>query len=376
MITAEAKGRMVNWHYDVGALVEAGALLAEIDADGELIPVCAPADGRLTEMMALPGDNVEAGGVIGWLDAVAGFEKPQPLSELLDQPVERKLKPRRKSHPLPRPTTRFWVLLGLVVALGIGALLGAFLIVPVNRSSFSAVTVQPVAPRSERPMPLPMPTPKYRLMERVILREPVGEIQWGAQGVIQDTGYEPESGTWYEVKFGEEIIRVPETRLDSVGVLAPTPTMRFDFRGWDWSYTLMLREPVADFPVGTRVTIGSATFNGVEWELYVTTLSGTPLTVRESQLEIPPDAMLHPPMTATPAPPWQPAASPTAGLMHYMGSDGYPLLTTAQIGNVPANTRVRIINMRLEADGWLYTVVAEGRNAGFEAHESQLVPAP
>jgi len=225
-------------------------------------------------------------------------------------------------------------------------------------------------------MSFPMPTPKYRLRERVVLREPIGEIQWGVQGVIQNTGYEPGSGTWYEVKFGEQIIRVREIQLDSVSVLAPTPTMRFDFRGRDGSYTLMLREPVADFPAGTRVTIGSAMFNGVEWELHVTTLSGTPLRVRESQLEIPPDELLHPPMTATPAPPWQPAASPTAGLMHYMGSDGYPLLTTAPIGSVPANTRVRIINMRLEADGWLYTVVAEGRNASFEAHESQLTPAP
>jgi|SRR5690606_32648068 len=140
MITAETKGRVVNWRYDVGALVKAGALLAEIDADGALIPVYAPADGRLTEMMALSGDSVEAGSVIGWLDAVEGLEEPQPLSELLDQPVERKPKPRRKSRPLPRPAMRFWVLLGLVVALGTGALLGAFLIVPVNRSSFSVVT--------------------------------------------------------------------------------------------------------------------------------------------------------------------------------------------------------------------------------------------
>ncbi len=296
MIRAEVSGRLARWCYDVGALVEQDEMIAEIETGAGLRPVYAPASGRLTEMLALPGDSIEADKVIGWIDALTDEEAPQSISALLDQPVERKLKPKLKpkARPLAIRSSRFWLAAGLLLAVGVSALVTLFFVMPVDRvQPVQLPVVQTVIVTSIAPMP----TPRYRLQERVILRESIGELQWGTQGNIQSSEYSPGSGTFYVVKFGDDLIRVPENNLDSVSVLAPTPTLRFDYRTWNWSDTLMLKEPVADFPAGTRVTIGSAMFNGVEWEIQVTTENGVSLIVRESQLEVPPDAPPNPAVT-------------------------------------------------------------------------------
>ncbi|MBZ0304288.1 MAG: hypothetical protein K8J31_31420 [Anaerolineae bacterium] len=298
MITAEVSGKLLCWWQDVGALVERGAVLADIETDAGRIPICAPADGRLTEIMLLPGDAVEVGTVIGWIDALTDMEAPQPLSALIDPPAapERKLKPRRKkARPVVRLASRWWMIFGLLLAMAAGAAL-AF-IVPVRSEIMPIVATVPVIVTPTLP-PL-VPTPRYRLQERVVLREPLGELQWGTQGIIQTSGYSLEDGTWYEVKFGEEVARLPETRLDPISILAPTPTMRYELQDGNWAYPLMLREPVADFPAGTRVLIGSGYFDGVEWQLQVTTENGVSLNVRDSQLIVPPDAPEDPAVTPT-----------------------------------------------------------------------------
>lgn len=293
MIRAEVNGRLARWQYDVGALVQENEMIGEIETDDGLIRLYAPASGRLTEMLALPGDSIEAGQVIGWIDAITDEETPQSISALLDQPVERKPKPKRKprTRSIVMQSPWFWMLAGLLLAVGVSGL-----VTPTDRvQRVQLPVVQTVIVTSLAPMP----TPRYRQQERVILREPVEELQWGTQGNIQYAEYSPGSGTWYMVKFGDKVIRVPESNLDSVSVLAPTPTLRFDYHVWNWSYPLVLKEPVADFPAGTKVHIGAAMFNGVEWEIQVTTENGVSLNVRESQLEVSADAPDNPAVTPT-----------------------------------------------------------------------------
>jgi pyruvate/2-oxoglutarate dehydrogenase complex dihydrolipoamide acyltransferase (E2) component len=354
MITASAEGKLLRWYDDVGAMVEQGDVIAEIQTEVGSVPVLAPQAGRLTEMMALAEDGVQAGQAIGRIDVV---EVAQPLGALIDPPTERKLKPKetmRKPRPVLLSSTARWAVFGVAALVGVSALMVLF-VVPVR------VVEVPVAVTAP-PLP-PMPTPRFRIRERVLLQGQVGVHTWGEQGVVQNMGYEPGSGTWYDVQFGKETLRLGESQLEDLGSLAPTPTMQLDARHWDWSYPLMLKEPVADFPAGTRVTIGSAMFNGVEYELQVVTENGVGLTVREAQLEAPPDAPANP--ATTPIPMWS----------NYVGQEVYAMMTNQYIGNIPPSTRVRLTNLWFANGEWVYTIVTEGSLEEYEARESQLSPA-
>lgn len=282
MIKVNAEGKLLRWYDDVGAMVEQGDVIAEIQtADGNM-PVLAPQTGRLTEMMALAGDSVQAGQTIGWIDAV---DAPRALGALIDPPAERKLKPKeqkRKPRPALPASTMRWALFGLMALFGVSGLM-VLMFGPVSMVDTRIVTSVPDTSL------VPMPTPRFRMRERVLLNAQVGDHFWGEQGVVQATGFEMGSGTWYDVQFGDEILRLEESQLEDLGSLAPTPTMQFNALIGNTEYQLVLKEPVADFPAGTRVTIGSAMFNGIEYELHVTTENGVGLNVRESQLEVVPE---------------------------------------------------------------------------------------
>lgn len=290
MITAEVNGTLSRWIYDVGAMIEQGEAIAEIETPEGPALVYAPARGRFTEMIALAGDAVEAGKVIGWIDAVETEETPQPLYSLLDEPDERKLKARRKTQSAGRPLPLRWLMVGLLSTVGLGGLLIWVALAPVQ----SEVTAETAVPATIALPDGPQPTPFFLLGEWVYLREPVGDVQAGTQGIVQSSTYEPGSGTLYDVRFGDMVLQVSEYQIGSMEDLAPTPTMRFNAYIGNRSGWLMLKEPVADFPAGTWVQVGSAMFNGVEWELQVMTENCNSLTVRE--------ALLAEPSEATPAP--------------------------------------------------------------------------
>ena len=168
----------------------------------------------------------------------------------------------------------------------------------------------------------------------------------------------------YSVSAGGVTAQVPESLLDGAPVPAPTPTMIYDFRQWAWSNTLVLAEPVADFPAGTRVRISGATFDGVAWQVDVITEGGFSLNMRESQLALPPD------------PPANPLVTPTAAYLNDATWSSYSLVTLEQVGDIPANTLVRVVSARYGFDGWIYTVVSKGDSTGVEALESQVGLAP
>jgi pyruvate/2-oxoglutarate dehydrogenase complex dihydrolipoamide acyltransferase (E2) component len=60
------------WFADRGETVFAGDRLVELLIDGASFDVCSPASGRLLETRALPRDQVEAGQVLGIVEAEAG----------------------------------------------------------------------------------------------------------------------------------------------------------------------------------------------------------------------------------------------------------------------------------------------------------------
>lgn len=290
MITVNIEGRLVRWYDDVGALFDEGEVIADIQTADGIVRVTAPYSGRLTEMRVLTGEEVQAGQTIGWLDEV---DTPQQLGSLIDPPAaERKLKsagPKRKPQSSMTSMARV-VLLVVMMATAGAALLAVLLFVPVRTAEVQVMTAVPVVVTVTAVNPMPVPTARFRIRERVLLRGQVGEHNWGEQGVVQNIGYEPGTGTWYDVQFGDDVLRLSEFQMEDLASIAPTPTMRFDGPGRDWSSTpMMLKEATADFPAGTRVTIGSAMFNGVEYELSVTVEeTGTSLRVRESQLEYAP----------------------------------------------------------------------------------------
>lgn len=68
--------------------------------------------------------------------------------------------------------------------------------------------------------------------------------------------------------------------------------------------------------------------------------------------------------------------TPTAHFNSSIGVSGYPLITTEQVGVIPANTRVRVSSAYLGMEGWIYTVVMVDEKTAADAKESQLAYAP
>ena len=96
--------------------------------------------------------------------------------------------------------------------------------------------------------------------------------------------------------------------------------------------------------------------------------------VRGSEIALngPCDTLLYPTPTGTAA---APPATPTAAFRGSIGM-GYLLVTTEQVGTIPANTRVRISHASLDHMGWWYFIVAEDETTTAEARSWQLTYAP
>ncbi|MFN8372829.1 MAG: hypothetical protein U0694_08125, partial [Anaerolineae bacterium] len=122
-------------------------------------------------------------------------------------------------------------------------------------------------------------------------------------------------------------------------------------------------EAVNLIPANTRVRLSTATYVEGEW-LYTIVVEGTEAytTARESQLA------------------WAPGEVPGAPTptMRFSSdtSSIYRFITLENVGDIPANTRVRVEETRWEDNGWTYVIVAEDEHQRAEARESQLAAAP
>jgi hypothetical protein len=137
----------------------------------------------------------------------------------------------------------------------------------------------------------------------------------------------------------------------------PTPSAVYQY-GIGSGYVMVTTGQIGAIPVGTRVRISHASYDGYGWVYYILTQDGQSLVeAHEWQLSYAPDV--------TPGP------TPTAYFGALIGS-GISLRTTEQVGAIPAGTRVRIGSAWFDGMDWYYSVVAEDGFTTAEARTSQL----
>ena len=152
--------------------------------------------------------------------------------------------------------------------------------------------------------------------------------------------------------------KAPEsTATDEAPPVLPIPAFQ-QYIGM--GYFFVTTEQIGEIPADSLVRIGSAQLNNEEW-IYNIANEGDTLfaDARESQLTYAP--------YVTPG-----APTPTAGFHGYMGMNNYPALTKEQIGDIPANTRVRVSVGHFDGREWIYQVVMENETTFAEARQSQL----
>ena len=75
------EGKFLEWKVDVGDTVEEDQIVGEAETDKAVVEIPAPADGKVEELKAEPGDQVEVGDVIMILDTVEVDEESDPGEE-------------------------------------------------------------------------------------------------------------------------------------------------------------------------------------------------------------------------------------------------------------------------------------------------------
>lgn len=93
-ITIEMEGTLLNWLKKPGDAVNAGDVVAEVEADKATVEVEAPAAGVLLEVNANPGDAVASGAVIGTIGAAGESAAPKAEAKAPEQ------------APAPQPVVR------------------------------------------------------------------------------------------------------------------------------------------------------------------------------------------------------------------------------------------------------------------------------
>jgi hypothetical protein len=143
-----------------------------------------------------------------------------------------------------------------------------------------------------------------------------------------------------------------------------TPTARYMGESGGTAYPLLTRERIGAIPANTRVGVRQAIYTGAEWIYTVGMPDGvTVAEARESQLTYAPGV--------TPG-----APEPTPRFAGLIGMGGFPILTREKIGEIPANTRVRISHASMGLDGWGYFIVMPDEKTSAQARETQLDFAP
>lgn len=102
-ITLSMDGMLINWLKNVGDAVNAGEVIAEVEADKATIEIEAPAAGVLVAASAQPGDSLPAGAVIGQIGAAG--EQPEAAAPAEAAPPEEKpaQQPAAEAAPEPKP---------------------------------------------------------------------------------------------------------------------------------------------------------------------------------------------------------------------------------------------------------------------------------
>ncbi len=143
-----------------------------------------------------------------------------------------------------------------------------------------------------------------------------------------------------------------------------TPTARYMGESGGTAYPLLTKEQIGAIPANVRVGVRQALYTGAEWIYTVGMPDGvTVADARESQLTYAPGV--------TPG-----APEPTPKFAGLIGMGGFPILTREKIGEIPANTRVRISHASMGLEGWVYFVVMPDEKTTAGARESQLDFAP
>jgi uncharacterized protein YgiM (DUF1202 family) len=142
--------------------------------------------------------------------------------------------------------------------------------------------------------------------------------------------------------------------------IAATPSAAFDP---SWGFSFITTQQVDNIPANTIDRLSSMTYNGGEWRYQITTDNMNYAEARESQIAFAPNVN---PVGAT----------PTSPFLNTVG--GYIFITTEQVDDIPANTRVAIGSAHYEGfeRGWAYDISTEGNTLFAVAYGSQLTFAP
>ncbi|MBZ0289343.1 MAG: hypothetical protein K8I30_17110, partial [Anaerolineae bacterium] len=139
---------------------------------------------------------------------------------------------------------------------------------------------------------------------------------------------------------------------------AITPTAGIPYGAWN---SAIMRQEFGGIAANTPVRITAAYFDGTQWLYAVQTLDGV------SQVYVPESSLI---IYAAPD------ATPTAIFDLALRSGGYDLMTTEQVGDIPANALVRINSAQFDGSRWSYDVLAkDGQTRGL-AYDYQLRYAP
>jgi hypothetical protein len=194
----------------------------------------------------------------------------------------------------------------------------------------------------------------------LLTTEQVGDIPANALVRINSAQYN--GSEWlYEViaKDGETRGQAHDWQLMYAPDFVPgaaTPTAMFGGTLGSGFYAAVTNQAVGNIPAGTRVQIGSAFYNGIEWNYNISDDSGRQNTARESQLDFAPDY--------TPG-----MATPTAA---YFNLQDQILITLVQVGSIPARTPVQATSGYYDGTEWVYGVMTLDASAFADARASQL----
>lgn len=194
----------------------------------------------------------------------------------------------------------------------------------------------------------------------MVTTEQVGAILVGTRVRISHAWYD---GTgWIYAIMAEDEQTYAEAREWQIAyapdfIPGPTPAAAYQ-SAIGMGYIMFTTDQVGAIPVGTRVRISHATYDGYGWLYYIVTQDGQEVVeAHEWQLSYAPDV--------TPGP------TPTASFGGEIGSSTL-LRTTEPVGAIPAGARVRIGSAWFDGLEWHYDIVAEDGVTTAEARTSQL----
>ncbi len=158
------------------------------------------------------------------------------------------------------------------------------------------------------------------------------------------------------------------TEMASPPTLTPTPTAMFGFTMNIPLNHLVTKVDVGSIPAGTTVTLSTTMFTGTEYHYDIMTVDGRHETALDSQLAISETGGTLPFPTPTP---YVYVATPTAFFGSEIGMNGYHVVTTTKVGDIPAGTEVTLGSAMYNGQYWTYNIVTkDGKFA--DAKESEL----